>query len=77
MSFIENRSARSLINSAALHAHKTVFYEIEGFRTVLSAQFIQNFDYLFTIHLLAVDGGRECLFKMNLHIGWCIRRLLR
>ena len=77
MSFIENRSARSLINSAALHAHKTVFYEIEDSAAVLSAQFIQNFDYLFTIHLLAVDGGRNAFFKMNLHIGWCIRRLLR
>ena len=74
---VKDCAARSLINAAALHADKSVLYDIRKAYAVLAAELVKRRYNFHTVHFLAVDGGRLALFKMNRHIGGLVRGLLR
>ena len=65
---IEDRSAGSFVDAAALHADETVFDDIEQPYAVLAAEFIEGEDDVLCAHFLAVEGGRDAFFKIECDI---------
>ena len=60
---IEDRSAGSFVDAAALH--ETVFDDIEQPYAVLATEFIEGEDDVLCAHFLAVEGGRNAFFKIE------------
>ena len=65
MCCIQDRTARSLINTAALHANQTVLNDIEDTDAVLAAQLVQLLDQGNGLELLAVNCGRNALLEVD------------
>ena len=77
MSCHKDRSARSFIDAAALHAYDTVLHDIDDPDTILSAQFIEGTDDIRDLHGLAVDSLRNTFLEGHGHISDFIRSCLR
>ena len=60
---IQNGSAGSFINAAALHAYQPVFHHIGDADAIGAAQLIELFHDGNAIHFLAVDGGWNAFSK--------------
>ena len=76
MSLHEDGAAGSLIDTTGLHTYNTVLYDIYDTDTVLAAQFVQGTDDIGYLHLLAVNGSGNTLFKSHGHILALIGSLL-
>ena len=77
MSLHEDGTAGSLIDTTGLHTYNTVLYDIYDTDTVLTAQLVQGTDDIGYLHLLAVNGSGNTLFKCHGHILTLIGSLLR
>ncbi len=73
---LQDRTTRSLIDAAALHADQTVLNDIKNTDAVLAAQLVQVLHQLHSAHLFAVHGSGDALFKVQGHIGRLIGSLL-
>jgi len=74
---IEQRSAGGLVHTAGLHAHQTVLHHVRNAHAVARGDFVAGFQQLHRVHLLAVDGHRNALLKVNGHIFRLVRRVFR
>ena len=59
--FVEDSTAGSFINTAALHTNKTVFNDIQKTDTILSANFIEGENDFLCTHFLVINevGGKN------------------
>ena len=64
---VQNRSAGSLVNAAALHSNAAVFANVNQAHAVLSANLVQFFQERKRVHFLSVQGDGDSLFKVNLY----------
>ena len=62
---VEDGSAGSLVHAAALHAHQAVLHDVDDAHAVLAAQLVELPDQIDGVHLLAVDGHRNALLKVD------------
>ena len=77
MCFHQNGSARSLIDTAGLHADNTVLHDVDDADAVLAAETVQLTDNIGNLHLLAVDGGRNTFLEGHGHILALLRSFFR
>ena len=76
VSVVEDCSARSLVNASGLHADQTVLNYVVQTYTVLAAELVQSLDELYTVHLLAVERGRNTLLKVDSNVCRLVGSLL-
>src|SRR6266487_4170890 len=74
---LQNRNARSLVNSARFHSHETVLYQIDSSNAMFAAYFIQFRQQSNRIEPLAVDRNRFATFESDLEIFSFVLRILR
>ena len=74
---VQDRSAGGFVNAAALHAHQTVFHDIDNADAVLAAQLVQLQYQRNRVHLFAVDRDGHALFKIDGNVFRLIGRFLR
>ena len=72
MGLVQDGSAGGLIDAAALHADQPVFHDVNDADAVGAAQLIELEDDVLGGHLLAVQGHRNTLFKVDGHVGGLI-----
>ena len=77
MCFHQNGSARSLIDTAGLHADNTVLHDVDDADAVFAAETVQLTDNIGNLHLLAVDGGRNTFLEGHGHILALLRSFFR
>ena len=73
MGLVEDSSTRSLIDTSALHSHKSVFNDIDDADSVLSALFIKGKKDICGLHLLSVQCNRLSFYKVDGYIFRNIR----
>ena len=66
---VENGAAGGLVHAAVLHAHQPVLHDVQQADAVGPAQFVELADDVAGLLLLAVDGHRPALLKVQGDIG--------
>ena len=65
MGLVEDCSSRSLIYPSALHAHKSILYDIDDSDAVLSTLLVKGKENVCRLHLLSVQGHRYALLEIQ------------
>ena len=68
VSSIKNCTARCFVYSAALHSHKSVFYDIINSDSVSASELVKLFDKFNGFVFFSVNFRRNSFFKLNFNI---------
>ena len=74
---VKDCTARSFINAAGLHAHKTVLNNIRKADAVFPTQLIQLRNHIDRAQLIAVERYRNSFFELKCNVGCLVGRLFR
>ena len=76
MGKVEDGAAGGLVYAPILHAHQTVFHDVDDADAVGAAQSVELFDDLAGLHLLAVNGYGGAGLKVDGDIGGGVGSLI-